>query len=328
MMKPCVLTALTLAAGISSAHPAPSREAPGAARAARAAAPDRRPAGLPPLDPSYLLLPFDVSLPGAFGTSAFDIDDRGTVVGNFALGDQLHGFVFQDAQFIDVTVANATFVELVGIANDGTSVGDFGDASGVFHGIVRAADGSITTLPDPPAARNFPKDINVRGVIVGNYFAPGCTAYVFRNGRYRPLTVDLAAGACPILKSINDRGQIVGFFFDPNVGQRSFLLSPRRDCDDRDDCDEYAGAHAEDISVPGIPTIMWSINNHEEIVGAYRVQGADFDHGVIRRHHKLRTIDFPGTQADTTLLGISDGGIIVGTHGGFNFGLMAVPLDR
>jgi hypothetical protein len=67
---------------------------------------------------------------------------------------------------------------------------------------------------------------------------------------------------------------------DENGIQHGFLVNPRRQCE-RADCDEYAGAHAEAISVPGVPTtIMWSINNRGEIVG------------------------------------------------GFNFGQMAIPLDR
>jgi len=308
---------------------APRNAAPEDRPAARslAAAAASRPAELPPVDPSYLLLPFDVSLPGAFATSAFDINDRGVVVGNFAIDGLAHGFVFQDAQFIDVTVANATNTELTGIGSDGSAVGDFQDANGRIHGIVRAEDGTVTVLPDPPAAFNLPKDINARGVIVGNFFAPGCTAYTFHDGHYHPFTIDLPDAGCAFPHSINDRGQIVGNFVDANGMQHGFMLSPRRQCDSND-CDEYADARAQDISVPGVPTIMWSINEREEIVGAYRVAGTHFDHGVIRRGHELRTIDYPGPQADTTLLGINDSGIIVGTHGGFSFGLIAVPLRR
>src|SRR6266567_4301124 len=84
---------------------------------------------LPAADTSHLMLPFDVSFPGASGTSLFDINDRGAVVGNYLTADgNLDGFVFQDGKFTDFTLPGATGgAELVGIGNDGNSVGDFGD---------------------------------------------------------------------------------------------------------------------------------------------------------------------------------------------------------
>jgi uncharacterized membrane protein len=128
-----------------------------------------------------------IDVPGAIGTGAFDINDRGEVVGIYADPKE-------------------------------------GDPKGTTHGF-RLRKGAFTTI-DPPGAIDIegtpgfqataPLGINNRGQVVGQYAdAQGLHAYLLDDGVYR--TIDPPAGPGTTAADINDRGQIVipeprGFF--------------------------------------------------------------------------------------------------------------------
>jgi uncharacterized membrane protein len=120
-----------------------------------------------------------IDVPGAIGSAAFDINDRGEVVGIYADPKE-------------------------------------GDPKGTTHGF-RLRKGEFTTI-DPPGAVDIdgtpgfqataPLGINNRGQVVGQYAdARGLHAYLLDKGRYK--TIDPGGAPGTVAADINDRGQIV-----------------------------------------------------------------------------------------------------------------------
>jgi probable HAF family extracellular repeat protein len=75
-------------------------------------------------------------------------------------------------------------------------------------------------------------DISERGDIVGHYqTTPGLPAFLpehgflLCNGEF--VTVDYPGAAATRLFTINDRGQIVGWFIDTNGDNHGFLATPQ-----------------------------------------------------------------------------------------------------
>jgi hypothetical protein len=73
-----------------------------------------------------------------------------------------------------------------GLNQAGAAVGEYLDASGVYHGFVRAAGGSITTFDAPGADTTafdfngtFPASINPGGAIAGYYLDGSGAAHGF-----------------------------------------------------------------------------------------------------------------------------------------------------
>jgi uncharacterized membrane protein len=120
-----------------------------------------------------------IDVPGAIGTAAFDLNDRGEVVGIYADPKE-------------------------------------GDPKGTTHGF-RLRKGAFSTI-DPPGAVDIegtpgfrataPLGINNRGQVVGQYAdAQGLHAYLLDKGRYK--TIDPRGVPGTVAADINDRGQIV-----------------------------------------------------------------------------------------------------------------------
>ena len=78
---------------------------------------------------------FDV--PGASGTSAAGINDRGQIVGSFFdAGGIGHGFLLDQDIFTQFDVPGASLTRAMGINKRGQIVGDFADSAGIFHGFL------------------------------------------------------------------------------------------------------------------------------------------------------------------------------------------------
>ena len=255
-----------------------------------------------------------LDVPVAWGgfTSAYGINNGGTIVGNFVnLDSALDGFVFQKGDYIDVAVPDGS-----GVLNDvndlGQAVGSFDDAdTGVVHSFVREKNGDITALPDaaPGARLTEATGINNVGEIVGFVIdADGqYHGFVLRDGKYT--TYEYPGAVRTLFTRINDRGQIVGIWADPDGRRHGFLLQKRA---------------LRSIDVPGaIHTRCTGINNWGQIVGWY-LDADLIAHGFLLRGDKYTDIDFPGA-ADSAALGINDHGVIVGTYDESSRGMIAIP---
>jgi hypothetical protein len=313
----CLSTSLAAGAdpGLRAARVAAMSDAAAGTLAPVAAATS---AGLPAPDTRHFTVPF--VLPADF-TTPFDINDSGVIVGNLAFADSSSAFVFQDGAVIQIDPPGAAgFSELVGVSSRGDAVGDYVDAAGIDRGFLRTADGSIADLPDPVPGFTFniPSGINARGTIVGSYTTGpsfrSCVGYLLRGGRYQ--TVAIPGATCVFPNGINDHGDIVGNWLDANRFSHGFLIR----AGEREDDSRGVGDGIIDLTIEGIRTIPWRMNEREEIVGTYAIPVGRFLqlHGFIRRGLAVRTLDDPAGFG-TVVTGVNDGGVIVGSSSSEGF---------
>jgi predicted membrane protein len=126
-----------------------------------------------------------------------------------------------------------------GINPAGVIAGDYADASFVFHGFVRAANGTIITF-DAPGAGTGPGQgtsafgINPAGVIEGQYTDASNVPHGFvrdANGAITAFDVPGAGtgpfhGSFVFSEAINHAGAIAGAYFDSSNVVHGFLRTP------------------------------------------------------------------------------------------------------
>lgn len=207
---------------------------------------------------------FDV--PGAQGTEASKINNRGQIVGGFSLDTPivndsaaLHGFLRDGDRFTRIDVPGAQGTEALGVNDHAQVVGAYADAAGTLHGYLWDK-GRFTTIDVPGAALTSPTDINNDGQIVGRYIdaAGAVHGYLWDNGRV--VTIDVPGDPLTTAEGIDDRGRIVGYSADDAdlTGARGYLLA------------EGAKGPFTPISYPGAPrTAAEGLNNRGQIVGFY-----------------------------------------------------------
>jgi probable HAF family extracellular repeat protein len=216
---------------------------------------------------------FDV--PGARGTEATDINDRGQIVGTYSedtpiVNDSARPRAYVLDRFgrgkftrIDFPGAPQTFAS--GINNRGQVVGGYLDAKGRPHGY-RWDKGLFTTIDVPDAVATAATDINDRGEMVGFFgddpndptAATGARGFLLSRGDFT--TFDAPDVAITQPSSINNRGQIVGSTVsDAALADfHGFLLA------------KGPSGPFTPIDFPGAPrTVAVGINDRTQIVGAY-----------------------------------------------------------
>ena len=94
-------------------------------------------------------------VPGALRTAAFDIDDRGRVVGFYMDGaGPGHGFLLEQGQFTTIDIpdeSGARPTQVYDINNRGQMTSAFIDAQGVLKAFVRDKKGVVTEIAHPDA---------------------------------------------------------------------------------------------------------------------------------------------------------------------------------
>lgn len=185
------------------------------------------------------------------GTEAQSINDWGTITGDYADSNGgVHGFVrTADGKYasFDAPGANPSpgynCLYFAGgtcpqAINDLGAVAGFeGDANGVFHGFVRAADGKILTFDATGAGTGagegtFPFGINVWGAITGYTIDGNETAHGFLrriDGTFAIFDAPRAGtgpGFGTYAASINDEGAISGAVTDLTGFNHGFVRAP------------------------------------------------------------------------------------------------------
>ncbi|MCE9527113.1 MAG: hypothetical protein K8R36_13790 [Planctomycetales bacterium] len=264
-------------------------------------------------EPAYTFQALDVPAELGDFTSAYGINNSGTIVGNFATVNwEIDGFIFDKGGFTDVAVPGGSGGALNDVNDEGLAVGSFDDVdTDVVHSFVRSKNGEISVLPDaaPGAWLTEATGINNAGMVVGFFIDADGQAhgFVLREGKYT--TYDYPGATRTLLTRINDRGQIVGIWADADGRRHGFLLQ---------------NAAASSIDVPGaVNTRCMGLNNWGDVVGWYE-DANQIAHGFLLRGDKYTDINFPGAN-DSAALGINDHGVIVGTFDEFSRGMVAVP---
>jgi hypothetical protein len=230
--------------------------------------------------------------------------------------------------FPDVTVAQTHFA----INDRGETAGFYADAApgpdgtlppGSTHGFVKDRRGEVASFDVPDASFLLVKGNNDRGQVVGEYgdagatpgpdgmLPPGSVHGFVRDRRGAIRSFDVPFFRLHDVADINDRGQIVGYYDNPdNAGGGAFLREPN-------------GAITR-IDVPGaLVTNAHAINNRGQVVGAYLEAGAvpnpdgtvpaNAVHGYRWDKGRMRRLDVPGSIW-TQPFGINDRGQISGGY--------------
>jgi probable HAF family extracellular repeat protein len=205
------------------------------------------------------------------GTSAMGINARGDIVGTYYDANSVgHGFVLSGGKYTtldDPNAAPAVFGgTLVFHNNDrGDIVGAYIDASGTEHGFV-FSNGRYSTLDATlagPGGNTAAYGINNAGQIVGFFStADGSVlgGFLLSNCGYTALNVPDGIYILPT--GINDRGQVVGTYYDSSFNAHGFLYSNGQ-YTTVDDPDE---ANTPDF---GSASYAYGINDQGQVVGEF-----------------------------------------------------------
>lgn len=144
------------------------------------------------------------------GSHAYDINDRGEIVGVADLGNGLGDPVmWVDGRVIRLPMPDGELCAADGINNHGLIVGScFGlvDSGGVLW-----RDGVFERIAVPAGVRVVPTDVNDRGVVIGLAFREDSTSFPFiwQDGQLTDLNA-MSDRPFERVSAINRRGQIVG----------------------------------------------------------------------------------------------------------------------
>jgi predicted membrane protein len=227
-----------------------------------------------------------------------------------------------NAQTFDAPGAGTSaFLGTIGISMNtaGTVTGFYISTGTVYHGFVRAANGSITTFDVTGAGTGknqgtYPFSINTAGEIVGMY-ADASNGYhgFLRSKKGTITTFDVpGAGAGHLgtaAASVNTAGVIAGMYRDASLVHHGFVRAAN-------------GTITAPIDAPGAGTGTYqgteplSINTAGVITGFY-IDGSGVHHGFVRAANgTITTIDAPGagTGVDqgTSATSINTAGVISG----------------
>ena len=263
---------------------------------------------------------------GPLGSSAFDINNQGVIVGNYDINDgngTIYGFIQRGNSFTDVTVPGfssvpGSFVDLYKINSAGTVVGDYGiPPAFVTHGFSRDAAGNITFIDYPLAGVQLTtaRGINDAGTIVGRYDdAAGVThGFFLKNGIYS--TYDLPGATVTALWFINNKGQFGGDYTTPDGVTHGLIVS---------------GSTVTTVDIPGSTfTVIHDLNSSGIAVGidVDPVTGLDDSFLFNLNTGQITPFAFPGST-DTDLYGINDAGVIAGTFDSFSVAFIATPVPE
>jgi len=164
------------------------------------------------------------------GTFATTINSAGAIAGTYADSSGVyHGFVRASNGTITTfdapgagTGANQGTCFFVlpsaSLSNAGVIACPYVDSSGTTHGMVRAADGTITAFDPPGSFGTIPSGINTAGDIVGYYYdkAGAQNAFLRSHTHGNPITtIDVPGASDTAAASINASGEIAGGYLAP-----------------------------------------------------------------------------------------------------------------
>jgi hypothetical protein len=116
--------------------------------------------------------------------------------------------------------------------------------------------------------------------------------------QYTYTTIDVPGASATFATGINDKGDIVGSYSDPESGQqRGFVIF---------------GGTLTKLDCPQAPSTWRAINNQRQIVGYY-LDSQNNSHGLLTENSSCLQIDYPGTNV-TVVNSINDRGVVLGDY--------------
>jgi uncharacterized membrane protein len=179
-----------------------------------------------------------IDFPGASGTFAFGINDRREIIGVYADAAGQHAFSLRKGVFKNTDLPG-------GVSTTPFSINDFSEVVGQFatvanspagHGYLELKNGKFTTYDAPQAPPNstFFISINNLNQILGTWLDTNVPArnhnFLLTDGKHRAFNLPKSFGATQVsAQTLNDEGDIVGFFSDAQGVQHGFIA--RHDCE-------------------------------------------------------------------------------------------------
>jgi hypothetical protein len=190
---------------------------------------------------------------GGTSATAFGINDRGTIVGQFVNGDVTPGFIKNGKNYITLNAPSGpNVVNAQGINNKGLVVGFYLGTDGQVHGFlanansakhgtltgIAVADPTIPNVPGEPGATfvfSQILSINDKGIAVG-YYGDSTTSqhgfiYNTHTGQYTFLDDPSEAFNNGVevtqITGITNSGEITGFYSDANGVFHGFVATTR-----------------------------------------------------------------------------------------------------
>jgi probable HAF family extracellular repeat protein len=235
------------------------------------------------------------------GTSAMGINDRGDIVGTYYDANWGgHGFVLSGGRYTTLDDPNAAPAAFGGTLvfhnNDrGDIVGAYIAVNGTEHGFL-FSNGRYTTLDATlagPGGNTAAYGINNAGQIVGFFStADGSVlgGFLLSDGQYTALNVPDASYVLPT--GINDRGQVVGLYFDASFNGHGFLYSNGQ----YTTVDDPDAANTSDF---GSASYAYGINDRGQVVGEF------YDANAIAHSYVATPAPGHSAAAQTSLVGVS-----------------------
>lgn len=249
-----------------------------------------------------------IAVSGDNFTQTLGIDNAGTIVGyhgaNTSATNPNKGFVFtQPNTFTDQNFPGSVQTQVVGINNNGATVGFFVDAAGVNHGFERNGGGVFSAVDAPGTSFNQLLGINDLNVAAGYSSTDPAGATLQRaflrqsNGSFSYLDGFLPVGTQNNQATdVNNAGNASGFYVDSGGLSHGFVL---------------AGSVLTSLDFPGSTgTQALGLNNAGQVDGFYLDAGG-LSHGFVEQGGIFQSVDVPGAL-QTTINGINDKGQIVG----------------
>jgi uncharacterized membrane protein len=168
---------------------------------------------------------------GPPGTTANSINEDGVIVGTTGWQD---AFVLRKGgTFTIIDVPDATGTVAVSINAKGAIAGNYTDASGILHGFVRDASGTISRFDIPGGGIAISGSgagvvsINDWGAIAGMYLDENFQFHGFaRDAQGTISTFDAAQYATTFVHGLNNEGTIVGYYYGVG-GYHGFVRNQR-----------------------------------------------------------------------------------------------------
>lgn len=166
-----------------------------------------------------------IRIPGAVEAQALGINNRGLVVGDYTTADGvIHGYRWSNGRVTTFDGPTGEGGTITDINDHGDMVGLYSTEPGTLSGFLLER-GRYTTFDHPDLPLTVPYGINNRGHIVGTIYdaLEGATTeahgFVLRRGADGPFTpVDIPGAIVGTAATgINDRGQIVGVYGNPDA---------------------------------------------------------------------------------------------------------------
>ena len=208
---------------------------------------------------------------------------------------------------------NSISTQTSGITQAGEITGFYFDTSFVFHGFLRARNGSFTSFDAPGAGGGsflgtFPNSINQPGEIAGSWDDPNFTHGFLRTAKGAIITFDATPTSIfTNVTSINQGGAITGYWADAGI-------FPFTNC--------FVRAHDGNITTfnpPGAITSNALAINNDGVIAGYYVDANFVFHGFLRAADgTFTTVDAPGAGTGffqgTAANAINPAGAITGVY--------------